>query len=71
MNHILDAGVCEIEITPEMLAVGAEAFAEYEEMFEGREVAAERVFRAMLAISPARSIFASNSKGSLAPLTET
>ena len=53
----------EIEVTPEMLAVGAEAFAEYEEMFEGREVAAERVFRVMAAVSPALSGSALNSKG--------
>lgn len=41
----------EIEVTPEMIEAGADAF-EWDERYEPLETAIERAYRAMMAVGP-------------------
>jgi hypothetical protein len=45
----------EIEITPEMIEAGIEAYIDGEEYFEGRDDIVMRIFKKMIAASDVRS----------------
>ena len=64
----------EIEITPEMVAAGVEAFLSFDERFESEAVAVVRVLEAMLAASraPAKvAMLAPEVERSLSPYRES
>ena len=52
MEGIADAGVPEIEATPEMMEAGALALSEYDLELESLKEGATRIFRAMVSAHP-------------------
>ena len=49
---IANVDVSEIEITPEMIEAGTEAFCGYDSRFEGPEDVVAEIFQAMVVASP-------------------